>query len=207
MQTVRPLYLSGHVGDAGRVADGWMLTPMMGNTPDLSVGRWAADTGCFSRPERFDGNAYLRWLDARPRNTCLFATAPDRVGDAAQTLCVAAPYFDRIRRLGYRVALVGQDGLERLNIPWEEFDAYFVGGSTEWKLSAASERLAQQARAFGHWVHVGRVNSRRRYDALRTWGCVDSVDGTFLAFGPNKNKVRLASWLARANQQPILKPA
>ena len=62
---------------------GWMLTPMMGNKPDLSATWWGADTGCFANPAAYDEDSYLRWLDARPRHTCLFATAPDAVADAA----------------------------------------------------------------------------------------------------------------------------
>ena len=51
------------------------------------------------------------------------------------------------------------------------------------------------------WVHVGRVNSWRRLDLVASWD-VDSVDGTYLAFGPDANGARLATWLRRLRTQP-----
>ena len=49
---------------------------------------WAADNGCYARGAAFNLDRYLAWLDRlRPwQETCLFATAPDVVGDAAATL-------------------------------------------------------------------------------------------------------------------------
>jgi hypothetical protein len=41
---------------------------------------------------------------------------------------------------------------------------------------------------------MGRVNSRRRLRLAAEWH-VDSVDGTYLAFGPTVNSARLTSWL------------
>lgn len=41
--------------------------------------------------------------------------------------------------------LVAQDGLERLRIPWNSFDALFIGGTTEWKLGAAARAIARDA--------------------------------------------------------------
>jgi hypothetical protein len=55
----------------------------------------------------------------------------------------------------------------------------------------------------GKWVHVGRLNSWRRLDLVASWD-VDSVDGTYLAFAPNANGARLATWLRRLHTQPPL---
>lgn len=71
-------------------------------------------------------------------------------------------------------------------------------GLTEWKLSAAAQRLARAAKpefrpdAAKH-VHMGRLNSGRRWRFAEVIGC-DTADGTFLAFGPDKNLGRMAEW-------------
>ncbi|WP_244320582.1 hypothetical protein [Streptomyces melanosporofaciens] len=76
-----------------------------------------------------------------------------------------------------------------------------MAGSTAWKLGPAAEGLAREAAARGKAIHMGRVNSRRRLTIAQWYGC-DSVDGTYLAFGPAKNLSRLRSWLAELGQQP-----
>jgi hypothetical protein len=58
----------------------------------------------------------------------LFATAPDILADAAATLRRSARMLDWIRYSGYPAALVAQDGLEDLTIPWDTFDTLFLGG-------------------------------------------------------------------------------
>lgn len=159
-----------------------MLTPSMGNKlpPDVL---WAADTGCFKHPERFNLGQYLRWLHARSyaANRCLFATAPDVVGDPRATWERSKAVLPEIRYLGYKAALCAQDGIEETEIPWAAFDALFIGGSTEWKLGPSVELLIRAARRQGKWVHVGRVNSAKRYRMFRLDDC-DSADGTFIAF-------------------------
>jgi hypothetical protein len=70
-----------------------MVTPNMGNR--LPPGQmWAADNGRFSAPEKYTDAGYLLWLGTRYAESCLFATAPDVVGDAAATLALSAPMFD-----------------------------------------------------------------------------------------------------------------
>jgi len=165
---------------------------------------WAADTGCFHRPDEFDLDEYLGWLEGLPfRERCLFATAPDVVGDAAATLELAGPCLPDIRMLGLRGALVAQDGLEALPVPWDWFDCLFLGGSTAWKLSEGALALAGEARERGKWVHMGRVNSLRRLRLAEIAGC-HSADGSFLAFGPDTNLPRLLGWLGTMRRQPIL---
>jgi hypothetical protein len=197
MQNHRPLYLSGAVRSelVGLERLGFMRTPNMGNKSSLGM-PWGADTGCFSsRGVRdFDLDAYLGWLDANDAATCLFATAPDRVGDPVVTLELSAPVLPLIRARGYKAALVAQDGLENLTVPWESFDVLFIGGSTEWKLGPGAASLIREAKRRGKWVHMGRVNSGRRYSYAAELGC-DSTDGTFLAFGPTVNLPRLLKWV------------
>lgn len=182
---------------------GFILTPNMGNAPDLSAQTWGADNGCFSKPETFNLDRYLDWLAARPAETCLFATAPDVVGDAIATLNRSLGVLPKIRALGYKAALVAQDGLERVkSIPWFAFDVLFIGGSTQWKLGAECAAIVRKARELGKWVHMGRVNSFRRLAYAQSIGC-NSADGTFLAFGPDQNLPRLTGWLDRLNQEVL----
>lgn len=152
---------------------------------------------------------WFAWLSSRPwdASLCLFAVAPDVVGDAAATLERSAPWLPRIRSLGYPAALVAQDGLEDLPVPWDSFDVLFVGGSTEWKLGQVGNvsRLVADARARGKRIHVGRVNSLRRLRyAVGLAGDEVTADGTFLAFAPSTNLARLRVWLERIEGDPLL---
>lgn len=176
-----------------------MITPRMGQRP--AEGQpWAADNGRFSRPQDYTDAAYLAWLAKMPAASCLFATAPDVVGDAAATLELSAPMFGPIREAGYRPALVAQDGLEALPVPWDDFDALFIGGTTAWKLSESARALAAEGKRRGKWVHMGRVNSQIRVDIAESMGC-DSVDGTVLKHDPNRPVQR---WADRASRTPSI---
>ena len=168
------LYLSGVV----RPDMAAMIQPGMGNKPPVGQ-PWAADNGRFSKPEKYSDEKYLAWLAKMPAASCLFATAPDVVGDAAATLALSAPMFVRIRAAGYHPALVAQDGLESLPVPWDDFDTLFIGGTTDWKLSTAAAELVAEAKRHDKWVHMGRVNSLRRMRMADAIGC-DSADGTVL---------------------------
>lgn len=175
-----------------------MLTPhRWGHHPG---GVWAADNGRFSSPEKYTDDAYLAWLSRQPSEMCLFATAPDVVGDAVATLALSTPMFERIRGLGYRVALVAQDGLEDLPVPWDAFDALFIGGTTAWKLGDPAAGLAIEAHRRGKWVHMGRVNSRKRLVYAESIHC-DSADGTVLKHDLSRP---VRSWVEHVNDNPSL---
>jgi hypothetical protein len=178
---------------------GMIATPAAGNAVPADVD-WCADNSCFT-PGRYPGDtAYLRWLGQRVDRAgrCAFATAPDVPFNAAATLARAQPMLEHIRAAGYPAALVAQDGLEDLPISWNSFDALFLGGTTQWKLGPAAARLAREARQHGLWVHMGRVNSRRRLRYAASIGC-QSADGTCLAFGPDLQLPRLLGWLSDLN--------
>lgn len=179
---------------------GQIITPAAGNSllPDVD---WCADNSVFA--DQYPGDdAYLAWLDERTWGAarCGFAVAPDVVCDAAATLDRSAPMLQRIRRAGFPVALAGQNGIEHLSVPWNDFDVLFLGGDTDWKIGPHARRLTADARAHGKRVHMGRVNSRRRLQAAAHMGC-HSADGTFLAFGPDINLPRLLSWLGELDRQ------
>lgn len=201
------IYLSGgNVGSPDLVGPdlGLMLTPMMGNRPEMGRSLWAADTGCFGQPDKHDDEAYLTWLAQRDTHAdrCLFATAPDVVGDAEATLARSLPMLPEIRALGYRAALVAQDGLERMDVPWNEFDCLFIGGTTIWKLSEAAYALAREADERGKWTHMGRVNSWRRLKAAAVSG-YDSADGTYIKFGPDLLLPRVQAWVKTLRREPV----
>lgn len=145
---------------------------------------WALDNDAYSG---FDEDRFLRMLDKAAQatdaavrftnNAAKFVTAPDVVGEAAPTLELFDKWEPIIRAAGLPVALVAQDGLEDLVVPWDRMDALFIGGSTEWKLGDAARRLTFEAKARGLWAHMGRVNSFKRLRIAASFGC-DSADGS-----------------------------
>jgi hypothetical protein len=179
----------------------------MGNRiPDGTM--YGIDTGCFNPKvsAKFKADSYLAWLDKRDRSCCLFATAPDVVGDAAATLERSLPILPRIRALGFKAGFVAQEGSELLGIPWDAFDVLFIGGSTtEWKLGAVARELCAEARRRGKWVHVGRVNSEKRLTICAEQMEADSADGTFLKFGPKINIPRLRAWYGCADCRELVR--
>lgn len=198
------IYLSGHYSAGIARAHprlGFMVTPETGYRIPSGV-TWAADNGCFATPELFDIGRYVTWLGTRAdvRDACLFAVAPDRMANAAATLELYPATGRAIRAAGYRAALVAQDGLERLPVPWDDLDCLFVGGTTAWKLSEPAYQLGTEAKRRGKWVHVGRVNGYRRLQNAASAG-FDSADGTKLAFGPTANLPMVLTWLDRVNRQ------
>lgn len=193
---------------------------------------WCADNGCFT--DKWDEHAWWEFLETNAHRaaTCLFATAPDVVGDAEATRRRASPWLPKIRALGYKAAYVFQNGADQHPIDWDAFDVVFLGGSlecvpcghvydearppardepcpychrplTEWKTGAAARTLVAEAKARGKWVHMGRVNSERRWRYAEAIGC-DSVDGTYLTFGPDTNLPKLLAWANNSDLQVAL---
>lgn len=159
---------------------------------------WAADNGCYGASYVGD-EAWYSWLIkmAPQASTCLFATAPDVVGDGAATLTRSLPWLPLIRGLGFPAALVAQDGMTETTIPWGDFDVLFVGGTTEWKLGSEVRQIIAGAHAQGVDVHAGRVNSWRRFHYFDSLG-VRSADGNYIAFGPDQNLPAVLSWVERS---------
>lgn len=188
---------------AGRI--GCMTTPAQGNRiPDGAM--YACDNGKFGKGWP-GADSWYAWLTAAVArygaDRCLWAVAPDVPFDAAGTLAESRPWLAKIRALGIPAAFAAQDGSENGLIPWGEFDVLFLAGSTEWKIGPAAERLAREAKARGLQIHMGRVNSRLRLGIAEWFGC-DTADGTYLAFGPEKNLPKLTGWLAEIDHAPSL---
>ena len=202
------MYLTGSVGvavepalDSGEI--GYLRAP--GGGRSLRPGWvWAADNGVFGKG--WPGyEKWLAWLDAHSteeRTRCLFATAPDVVGDHEATVERSLPWLPKIRALGYPAAFVLQNGATIDNVPWETFDVAFVGGDDAFKLGGADDLICEAQRRGKH-VHVGRVNSGKRYQRFAQMG-VDSCDGTFLAFGPELLTPVLLSWVRKHATHPTL---
>ena len=205
------IYLSGRL-QAEKIGQRLDIGSMIGyREGSLSHGKhhlenvlWAADNGCFTNPD-LNVEKYLVWLENLKPNqeTCLFATAPDVVGNAKETWARSRDILPQIRALGYPAALVAQDGIEDEPIKWEAFDCLFIGGSTEWKLSTNTHWLCREAVKQGKWVHMGRVNSYRRLLQARFAGC-NSCDGTMLTYAPDRRLKQLERWLNFIESQPIL---
>lgn len=155
---------------------------------------WAVDNGCFTGQYPGD-DVYMDWLETQKSyaSGCLFVAAPDVLGDAAATLANWPRMSKRIARAGWSPALVGQDGMSTLDLP-DDLPWLFVGGSTEWKLSLNCKALILAAQARGARIHIGRVNSARRYRRFADIGC-DSADGTHIGFGPDKYLPQVLGWM------------
>lgn len=162
---------------------------------------WAADNDAFMS---FDADAFSRMLDRlQGLPGCLFVACPDVVGDAEATAALWARWAPGIIRRGLPVALVAQDGLTPGMVPWVGLDALFIGGTTEWKLGPDARELAEETRARGKWLHMGRVNSLARLQVARRLGC-DSADGSSWARWRDTWLPSALAWLAQPDHQLAL---
>lgn len=180
---------------------GQIVTPAEGKQPLQGVD-WIADNSVFSGKYPGD-DVYLAWLAGLPhKDRCRFAVAPDVVADHEATLARSLPILAPIRALGLPVAFVAQNGASVETMPWNEFDALFIGGDTAWKLGAEARALITEARGRGLWAHMGRVNSLGRLQRAADSGC-DSADGTYVAFGPDTNLPKVLDWVALVNRPAL----
>ena len=176
---------------------GQMATPLSGNRL-VPGAHWALDNGCFSN--RWSEARWLRSLERHAdRPGCLFAVVPDVVADAAATDDLWTEWAPVVREHGFRPAYVLQNGCEE--VP-SDAAAVFTGGDTAWKLGPEARHLVGEAQAAGKWCHMGRVNSLRRL-RLASQDGYDSVDGTYLAYGPDKNLPRLLAYLRLASHPSL----
>lgn len=165
---------------------GTLINPAAGNAPEslkLIPERWAMDNYAYSG---FDAAAFMEMLRLfRGRKGCLFVAAPDVVSDGPETLKRWPFWSDVIRAVGFRPALVLQDGMVADEVPWQTLAAVFVGGTTDWKLGPQAASLVGVARARGLWCHMGRVNSYERISYAALIGC-QSFDGGQYSMFPDR---------------------
>lgn len=195
------IYLATVSGPGPRqaIADGHlgqMITPNTGNKL-VDGATWALDNGCFTAtwcPRRWAAT-----LDRHQHQPgCLFAVAPDVVGDAEATHDMWARWWPAAMRRGYRTAYVAQNGIRFLPAG---IQAVFIGGDDTFKLGPEGRKVIAAAHRLGLWIHMGRVNSYRRLRYAADLG-VHSVDGTYLAYGPSQNLPTLLGWLNAINGHP-----
>lgn len=205
------LYLSGCLPSKPSIREllldnniGLLLTHVsQRNLPNNDGWIWAADNACFTG-KTWDSSAWLRWLEKMPNpQDALFATVPDFVADHKKTLEMWPQWFRQVKDLGFKPAFILQNGCTPDEVPWDECDAVFIGGSTEWKLGIQAEAIVREARKQNKWIHMGRVNSLRRMTIAVHFGC-DSVDGTYLAFAPDLNALKLVNMMKRIEVEPSL---
>lgn len=153
-------------------------------TPLTSYANWggvfAIDNGAFSGFDRAQFHRILE-RDGVHKSNCLFVTMPDIVGNGRRTLEIWR-HRERFKLVqgNWPLALVSQDGMEDLEIPWPEMKCLFVGGRDPWKDSQASADIVKTAKTFGLHVHVGRVNTIKRYRHFEALGA-DTCDGSGIA--------------------------
>lgn len=132
---------------------------------------YGLDNGCF---KDFNRKAWERLLLQAREDRPVFVCLPDIVGDAARTLELFE-YFKAITE-GLPRALVLQDGIEYVRIPWDDLQCVFIGGSDRFKSSPQAFAAAKTAKMLGKDVHLGRVNTAAR---MRNWlGLADTGDGS-----------------------------
>jgi hypothetical protein len=231
-------WLTGVVNKAAlKVADhpqlGLLITPDTAQYEKYirAFRTWAADNACFSQAKPFDPKRWRHWLSNLPRRHCLWATAPDVVGDHRATVKRSSEYLPLIRSMGFPAAFVAQNGAQPDNVPWNDFDALFIGGVLEcipcgWNKPAAADREIKHCpfcgRKLTEWkesekvlvlvaeakhrkmpVHVGRVNTARRFRWCRDAAESDTADGTMLARkAPEVGIAEVLGWLD--NPQPAM---
>lgn len=143
---------------------------------------WAADNDCYRRLNRAPYLRMLRALAGQPR--LIFVACPDVLADAGATLLRFQLWRPALDYYQLPIAFVAQDGQEDRAVPWDAIRCLFIGGSTAWKEGPHAARLIREAHDRGKWVHVGRVNTLRRYWHLSSLP-VDSIDGTCFSRWPD----------------------
>jgi hypothetical protein len=164
---------------------GWLLAPDNFKEPR----RWlpyAIDNGKFAawgNEQNFGGKTETssEWTEDKffdlldrcklSRYKPMWVAVPDEVGNKEETLWLWDHFENKIRRYGWPLAFVAQDGMKPRDVP-KTADIVFIGGSTTWKWRSVAEFVASFPR-----VHVGRVNWVDKLEYCEAIG-VESCDGT-----------------------------
>lgn len=151
---------------------GQLITPLTRYSRWADV--WALDNGCFGR---FDKIEFLRLMEreSAARESCLFVCCPDVVGNARRTMESFDQWWEMLGL--WPIALVAQDGVEDLEIPWRLLKAIFIGGTDRFKNSVAAIDIVKTATLLEVHSHVGRVNTAKRFIRYHEAGA-DTCDGS-----------------------------
>ena len=140
-----------------------------------------------------DNGAYLDFLHNKNFDDCRFLSfcekyihgadwvvLPDVVCNRKQTIEKSKEYVSILKTMkkDVRLFFVWQDGMITKDIiPFlEQKIGIFVGGSTEGKIKNISW-IAQLAKKYHCWVHVGRVNTLKRLNLIM-YNQANSFDGS-----------------------------
>jgi len=141
-------------------------------------GEFAIDNGAYSGLRR---DAFFRLLDRNKDNMqrCLFVAVPDIVGKPRRTSELFGMITQHKSMIPWcdKWAFVVQDGHEDMHLNWYEIKFLFVGGTDAFKDSAAAYDIVKTAKALDIHVHVGRVNTIKRYRKFASLGA-DTCDGS-----------------------------
>jgi len=182
-ETLGRLFVPTQGDNLRTLADGW---------------QWAADNGCFTG---LDVDAWIDMLnELRGLPGCLFVVVPDKVADAKTTLKMWQRWSPVVHAYGYPAAFVAQDGCQDVPASAAEL---FIGGTTDYKLSREARDLVDFAHATGRWVHMGRVNTRKRMRIAASWG-VDSIDGSKFSRWSETHLPTGIAWARAEKAQPWL---
>jgi hypothetical protein len=154
-----------------------LVTPLTRFTRQRPDDPFFIENGMFSKDGTIDKWLSLLQRESSSKSLCGWITLPDVVASARRTLEAFHIWRYRPQVSGWNLALVAQDGLEDLDIPWDAITCIFIGGSTEWKMSKASADVIRCGKILEKWVHVGRVNTPDRWAYFEELGA-DSCDGS-----------------------------
>ena len=160
-------------------AAGWRLLL----TPDIHTDHgmaYAIDNGaygCYLRGQPFNKRAFRKLLHAKSKKAD-WVVVPDIVAAGNESLSYSLEWLDECLAQCKQVLLAVQDGMRVADVRTylNNRVGLFVGGTTKWKLASMPEwgKLAKEKHCY---LHVGRVNSKRRIRYCAGIGA-DSFDGT-----------------------------
>lgn len=166
--------------DALRAAGWGLMVSATGPHRTEGFQRYALDNGAWTAHQQgseWEPEPFLS-LVATLGAAADFVIAPDIVAGGLASLRRSEEWLPRLEGVGRRRLVPVQDGMDAADVRslLGSRVGVFVGGSTEWKLATmgAWGRLAREA---GAYLHVGRVNTRRRIRMCLRSGA-DSFDGT-----------------------------
>lgn len=175
---------------------GQLLTPLTNYALWDDDSEFACDNGAYGGLNLPAFRRMLARAEAH-QHRCLFVSVPDIVGNARRTMELWKARFEFTggEHSGWRLALVAQDGLEDMDIPWNNLDALFIGGTGEdgksgWKDSQSAQDIVRTAVALQVHTHIGRVNSASRYERFADLGA-HTCDGSGVSRGLGKHLARI----------------
>ena len=183
---------------------GWMNSPRhcysIETLEKIGCESMCLDNAAYSN---FCPDAYHRMLKkwAEAPIPVEWVTVPDAVGNAALTNALFSEWLDCVK--AFPIAYVAQDGVEDLELPWDDFRCLFIGGTTDWKLSYCAENVIKEGKRRGKVIHMGRVNSQKRMRYAYQLGC-DSIDGTGYSKYNKKELLRALQYVDSMHHQQFV---